>query len=338
MDSFEQLFEIGDDQSGDLSTIHNPPTTLQHSDGSALHPAISFRVANSYAEDPALFDIPRSDDSSPFGPRSLPSPINPTIEPSNVEFGMRGLPKVVTDTLPRFRQQYGQITPPDEMIDFNSPKSTSNDIMLAEMTDYMAEDAPSSHGQRTGEKRTNVDFKAEPSGPSPKKAKRGRKSNKVRQGEPNTEEDTKRERFLERNRVAASKCRQRKKEWMGGLENRARELQNQRTHLSAYVASLREEVLYLKDEMLKHNQCGCTKIREYLGGQAEIMSPSANLHKILANIPVVSNTPNNDIYRPDTTNSRTNSTMFDSPLSGKTDQELHSLLVAAMPKKEQELH
>ncbi|KAI9837233.1 MAG: hypothetical protein M1819_000307 [Sarea resinae] len=78
------------------------------------------------------------------------------------------------------------------------------------------------------------------------------------------EDDAKRSKFLERNRVAASKCRQKKKEWTGNLEARARDLQNAKNQLSVIASSLRDEVLYLKGEMLKHSSCNCASIREYL--------------------------------------------------------------------------
>ncbi|KAI9850273.1 MAG: hypothetical protein M1838_005956 [Thelocarpon superellum] len=77
-------------------------------------------------------------------------------------------------------------------------------------------------------------------------------------------EDQKRNRFLERNRVAASKCRQKKKEWTGNLEARARELQSERNQISVVVSSLRNEVVWLKGELLKHTTCGCERIRQYL--------------------------------------------------------------------------
>lgn len=81
-------------------------------------------------------------------------------------------------------------------------------------------------------------------------------------------EDGKRSRFLERNRVAASKCRQKKKEWTNNLESRARDLQHQKSQLTAMVSSLKDEMLWLKGELLKHGTCGCDKIRQYLNHEA----------------------------------------------------------------------
>lgn len=80
--------------------------------------------------------------------------------------------------------------------------------------------------------------------------------------------EAKRRRFLERNRVAASKCRQKKKAWMQDLENEAREAQSLSKQLRACVNVLKEEVLQLKNELLKHNTCECVPIRQYLSNEA----------------------------------------------------------------------
>ncbi|EPY52960.1 transcription factor Atf21 [Schizosaccharomyces cryophilus OY26] len=78
----------------------------------------------------------------------------------------------------------------------------------------------------------------------------------------------KRKRFLERNRVAASKCRQKKKLWTQDLENSARVACEQSKALRSLVAQLREEVLCLKNQLLAHQDCGCEGIRQYLSSEA----------------------------------------------------------------------
>ncbi|KAJ1935459.1 hypothetical protein EC988_008477, partial [Linderina pennispora] len=75
------------------------------------------------------------------------------------------------------------------------------------------------------------------------------------------EMDEKRRKFLERNRVAASKCRQKKKMWIKELERRAEDatMQNRTLHLA--VAQLKEEVIILKTQLLAHRNCGCSAIQ-----------------------------------------------------------------------------
>ena len=86
--------------------------------------------------------------------------------------------------------------------------------------------------------------------------------------DPNSPADAeKRSKFLERNRIAASKCRQKKREWAEDLNLRVRELQLNKDSLHGLVDSLKEEVLYLKGEMLKHSTCNCPQIKAYLRNQ-----------------------------------------------------------------------
>ncbi|KAI9830456.1 MAG: hypothetical protein M1826_004693 [Phylliscum demangeonii] len=87
------------------------------------------------------------------------------------------------------------------------------------------------------------------------------------------DDERKRHKFLERNRVAASKCRQKKKQWTNNLEAHARMLQTNRIRLSAMASSLKEEVLWLKGEMLKHTTCDCARIRQYLDQEVDNLVP-----------------------------------------------------------------
>lgn len=74
----------------------------------------------------------------------------------------------------------------------------------------------------------------------------------------------KREKFLERNRLAASKCRQKKKEHTQQLETRYKEQSDKKETLVAEIARLRHEILGLKNEVLRHAQCGDEPIKLHL--------------------------------------------------------------------------
>lgn len=101
-------------------------------------------------------------------------------------------------------------------------------------------------------------------------ARRSRKNSKAgRDADEANAQEAKRRRFLERNRVAASKCRQKKKEWMQNLEENARTAQHNSKYLQAAVGQLKDEVLMLKQELLKHHGCNCAKIKTYLMQEAE---------------------------------------------------------------------
>jgi hypothetical protein len=74
----------------------------------------------------------------------------------------------------------------------------------------------------------------------------------------------KRAKFLERNRLAASKCRQKKKEHTLQLEVSFKEQSDKKENLVAEIARLRSEILGLKNEVLKHAQCGDEPIKLHL--------------------------------------------------------------------------
>lgn len=78
--------------------------------------------------------------------------------------------------------------------------------------------------------------------------KRGRK--------PDDEDpEIKRQRFLERNRAAASRCRAKKKVWVDSLENKCKEIEMYNQNLTQEVAMLRSEVQQLKSILIAHKDC-----------------------------------------------------------------------------------
>ncbi|GFT21835.1 cyclic AMP-dependent transcription factor ATF-7 [Nephila pilipes] len=70
--------------------------------------------------------------------------------------------------------------------------------------------------------------------------------------------DEKRKRSLERNRAAATRCREKRKQWITALERKADELANTNTHLQHEVSQLRNEVAHLKSLLLAHKDCPVT--------------------------------------------------------------------------------
>lgn len=164
--------------------------------------------------------------------------------------------------------QYGQVTPPDDR--------TPDDYQYeAQPKPQVSSTEPVQSGKRKRASQSSVES-VKPSKRSRKSSGRSKTSCHDSQvTNPLNPEDEKRSKFLERNRVAASKCRQKKKEWTGNLEARARELQNNKNQLAVIVNSLKEEVIFLKGEMLKHTSCGCERVRDYLEKKADSIT-SAN--------------------------------------------------------------
>lgn len=68
-------------------------------------------------------------------------------------------------------------------------------------------------------------------------------------------DEEKRKNFLERNRVAALKCRQRKKQWLANLQAKVEIFSSENDSLSAQVNAMREEIVQLKSILLQHKDC-----------------------------------------------------------------------------------
>jgi hypothetical protein len=83
---------------------------------------------------------------------------------------------------------------------------------------------------------------------NPGRKRRGRK--------PDDEDpEIKRQRFLERNRAAASRCRAKKKVWVDDMERRGKEMDTLNQALQQEVISLRSEVQQLKSILIAHKDC-----------------------------------------------------------------------------------
>jgi transcription factor AP-1 len=65
------------------------------------------------------------------------------------------------------------------------------------------------------------------------------------------------ERKRARNRLAATRCRNRKLERISRLEERVSELKAQNAQLTQSAASLRDEVCRLKRSIIEHTRRGC---------------------------------------------------------------------------------
>jgi ATF/CREB family transcription factor len=78
----------------------------------------------------------------------------------------------------------------------------------------------------------------------------GNRKTKSSNGEGGDDED-KRKSFLERNRQAALKCRQRKKAWLASLQAKVEYLQSDNDNLQGTCSALRNEVMFLKSQLMQ---------------------------------------------------------------------------------------
>ncbi|KAJ6203286.1 hypothetical protein J3E72DRAFT_427830 [Bipolaris maydis] len=195
-------------------------------------------------------------------------------------------------------ERYGQVTPPEEYspthpLRHDRESSIPVEQLRNETTPWPKKEPaslqmtppeePSPKRRRTTRQTlTNQDAAMLPSAPvppqqetveanpQPPKRKRGRPKSQPQMVEAYTADgypfqvSSARQNHLEKNRVAAHKCRQRKKEYINSLEGRAREFSAKNKMLKENVALLREEVLSLKNEVLRHAGCGFWAVDEYL--------------------------------------------------------------------------
>jgi len=188
-------------------------------------------------------------------------------------------------------ERYGQVTPPEEHSPTHPPRESSIPVeQLRSETALWPKQEPSPQMPPAKRQRTNRHDSANqdmvanslPSGtvrqqqdnadanPQPPKRKRGRPKSQPQMVEAYTADgypfqvSSARQTHLEKNRVAAHKCRQRKKEYIHTLEDRAREFSSKNKMLKENVALLREEVLDLKNEVLRHAGCNFWAVDEYL--------------------------------------------------------------------------
>lgn len=78
-----------------------------------------------------------------------------------------------------------------------------------------------------------------------------------------------RTKVLERNRVAATKCRTRKRSEASTLAQCEQEMEDRNRQLSATFEELRHEIYILKTQLLQHNNCSCVLIQKYIANEAK---------------------------------------------------------------------
>jgi hypothetical protein len=114
----------------------------------------------------------------------------------------------------------------------------------------------------------------------PQQKKRGRKpkggpkdSHKVHHDigldEDDLPKDPRRRRILERNRIAATKCRLRKRDEASALASQEQAMEDQNRYLSSCFDSLTAEIYHLKTQLLQHTDCNCVLIQKYIANEAK---------------------------------------------------------------------
>ena len=218
-------------------------------------------------ETSSLYGFPTSNSffNSPYPSKmEITPPHTATDPPSDWQFD-DGLPEQqIAETLaqhlgpnpPRanVKMQFGQATPPDEP----SLRAPGMDEINS---------ALNGQGRSQSNKRESSSSSSGRSSKSSKRAKKGSRNIQApATSEEPGEETEKRSKFLERNRVAASKCRQKKKEHNAALEARAKALERDNAILKMTLENLQTEKIALMTQMAAHepDSCGCHQIHQHL--------------------------------------------------------------------------
>lgn len=98
---------------------------------------------------------------------------------------------------------------------------------------------------------------------SPPKRKPSRRGSTAKK-----EDVAQRTKNLERNRIAASKCRQKKKEWVVELEEKKVELENKHHKLRVEYFNLLDQVTGIKNELMAHAKCQDPNINFWIEKEA----------------------------------------------------------------------
>ncbi|KAF1925786.1 uncharacterized protein M421DRAFT_7556 [Didymella exigua CBS 183.55] len=215
----------------------------------------------------AIFTIPPAlltNSTARFGQITPPEERSPADSVRQAREGSIPVEDLMNESLwPSNGQEYLQ-SPQQNIQQLHSPPEVGQSPLKRRRTSRQ-----SSSTQAQASATTQLDEDAI-ANPQPPKRKRGRPKSQPQMIEAYTTDgfpfqvSSARQSHLEKNRVAAHKCRQRKKEYIGGLEGRAREFSTKNKALKENVALLREEILSLKNEVLRHAGCGFWAVDEYL--------------------------------------------------------------------------
>jgi hypothetical protein len=118
---------------------------------------------------------------------------------------------------------------------------------------------------------TDVTAPAPDAAAPPVKKRRARKPKKQPSKE---EEERKRNKFLERNRIAASKCRNRKKEWSTNLEENYKILGIENDAYKREINNLHEQIAQLKSLIHEHVDCHHEAIAKWFASEADRIARS----------------------------------------------------------------
>ncbi|KIW21041.1 hypothetical protein PV08_01620 [Exophiala spinifera] len=208
-------------------------------------------------------DFQRDDDMKPS---MVESPFN--FAPFEVDgFVKAGLPSSSTAV-----SRYGQMTPP------RSSSAASSDSVKLEEKLSPKSTAPEPRRKRASKAQPKEDESASAATTSSRKRKSTKKSG-ASADKGQSPEEQKRKQSLEKNRLAAAKCRMNKKEKTEQLQRDSHEKAVQNAYLKDQVMRMKDEIQQMNALLLAHANCkGCKAPDEIQGHLAHLGSDFLTTH------------------------------------------------------------
>ncbi|XP_069472243.1 cyclic AMP-dependent transcription factor ATF-2 [Ambystoma mexicanum] len=210
------------------------PVLLHLPNGQTMPVAIPASITNANVHVPASVPIVRPVTVVPNVP-GIPGPSSP--QPVQSEAKMRLKAALI--------QQHSQVTNGETI---NEPASELTRTRLEDLHPHPLQQPATS----------TTETPASPAQPTPPAQSTGGRRRRAASDDP----DEKRRKFLERNRAAASRCRQKRKVWVQSLEKKAEDLSSFNVQLQNEVTLLRNEVAQLKQLLLAHKDCPVTAMQK----------------------------------------------------------------------------
>ncbi|KAI7901861.1 uncharacterized protein BX663DRAFT_91004 [Cokeromyces recurvatus] len=189
----------------------------------------------------------------PSAPCDMIYPILPMTDPflTYSTFTSPPPPTTTTTTTPHlYNNSFNPVyTHHDELLNYNSKRKTMNDQTDPASWSPLSSTSYSSSSSFPEEKTRAPPIKR------PRKSKESKLStSNGDESESAEDEEELRQKSLERNRLAAYKCRQRKKEWIEELAHKAERMTKENENLKQLLFQLKEEAVYIKSQLIMHKE------------------------------------------------------------------------------------
>ncbi|KAI7879142.1 hypothetical protein K492DRAFT_148693 [Lichtheimia hyalospora FSU 10163] len=228
---------------------------------------------------------------------------------------------------PARRQQQQQ-----QQYDYNNNNNNTTSHMSHSTSNYVnqsaynakrkADDNSSSSQSPVQRAASSADHLQQQQSSSPEPDSKPKQQSRKKSRPKTAEDEEKRRNFLERNRIAALKCRQRKKQWLNNLQSKVEVLTTENEQLQMQVETMREEIMNLKTLLLAHKDCPAAAQNNGFNGSIPKGMPVMHQQGIQATAPSNAGAQPNAVYsQPFTAADRSQTTS--APMNAHPQQPHH---------------